>query len=381
MYVFNTEIHIVSFIIIIIELFVLFFQAIHFLQRTSDKSRLRYLILLLLLIQYNVLTGLFPDPNIPIPTYYQNITAYLVSFTVVMYFAYYIYRTYQLAEIKILSTSGTIYFLFIPFLVFFVLTYLISGNLDLSRKAVVIIPFFYGVAFVFSLTKALKAKYKTVKEFLNYDHISIISIYIGVVLWAILPIIVFLGSFQVLAHLVTNIGFLFLTVAYIRSTVITSKYEYSMLTKQKEELHYLEVEISEKRIELANITLQHTQRLNTLNKLKSVMLDLDPKVRNEFSEVVHIIKDGLAGDEQWRFFFQSFNKSHNGFYNQLKTTYPDLSEKELRNLSLIKLGMNSEEIAQMLGVKSKSLRQMRYRTKKKMKLDEELDLVGYLDSL
>ena len=63
----GTQMHMVTFMITVFEVVMLFFQIIYFLERKNDKKRFLYLILLVLLILYNITSGLFPDENIPIP--------------------------------------------------------------------------------------------------------------------------------------------------------------------------------------------------------------------------------------------------------------------------------------------------------------------------
>ena len=60
----GTQMHMLTFIITIFECAMLFFVMIYHLLRPSDKSRIRYVKLLVLLIIYNVFSGFFPDPNI-----------------------------------------------------------------------------------------------------------------------------------------------------------------------------------------------------------------------------------------------------------------------------------------------------------------------------
>ena len=85
----GTQMHMVTFMITVFEVVMLFFQIIYFLERENDKKRFLYLILLVLLILYNVTSGLFPDENIPIPVMLQTIVAYLFAFGTSMYFVYY----------------------------------------------------------------------------------------------------------------------------------------------------------------------------------------------------------------------------------------------------------------------------------------------------
>src|SRR5882672_8938581 len=116
----ETEMHIVTFCITMFELGMLFFQVIYFLERPNDRRRLMYLVLLLFLILYNICSGLFPDPKIPISITLQTILAYFVGFAMSMYVVYYFYKVFDLKHLRFFATYGLIFFLFIPFLAFFV---------------------------------------------------------------------------------------------------------------------------------------------------------------------------------------------------------------------------------------------------------------------
>lgn len=229
----ETQMHIVTFCITMFELGMLFFQVIHFLERTNDNNRLMYLILLLFLITYNVCSGLFPDEKIPIPIMLQNIVAYFVGFAMSMYVVYYFYKVFDLKHLRFFATYGLFFFLFIPFLAFFVLPYMVTGDLQMSRKLTVIIPFFYGLGFIYSTARALIIKFKEYKRQgeLNIDalYTHAITAYISTLCWACLPVIVFFGDFQVLEHSVTNAGFLLMSIIYVRSSIQQSRMEYSKL--------------------------------------------------------------------------------------------------------------------------------------------------------
>ena len=105
----------VTFLITMFEIVMLVFQAIYFLERPGDKSRLQYLILLVFLIIYNVCGGLFPDPKWLISIDVQVILAYLVGFTMSMYVVYYFYKVFDLKHLKFFATYGLLFFLFLPF--------------------------------------------------------------------------------------------------------------------------------------------------------------------------------------------------------------------------------------------------------------------------
>lgn len=232
--------HIVTFTITIIELVMLVLQTIHFLQRPSDKKRLQYLILLVLLIVHNIVAGLFPDDNIPIPIGLQTIAAYFVGFVMSIYAVYYFYKVFELDGLKFYATYGALLFLLLPFLALFVVPFLLTGNTLLSSRMAVVIPFFYGLGYIYQTARCFIKKFRTLRgSNLPIDktlYHNAIAAYIFAVCWASLPIVVFFGNFQVLAHSVTNAGFLVMTIVYVRSNIIQSRYEYEKLQSSEQRL-------------------------------------------------------------------------------------------------------------------------------------------------
>jgi signal transduction histidine kinase/DNA-binding NarL/FixJ family response regulator len=250
MYFLDTKMHMVTFLITMFEIVMLVFQVIYFLQRPTDKSRLQYLILLVCLIAYNVCSGLFTDPNIPIPTTIQTIVAYLVGFIMSMYVIYYFYKVFDLKHLKFFATYGLLLFLFLPFAFLFVVPFLLTGDSRLSGKLTVVIPFFYGLGFIYSTTRALLIKFnihrkegKLIDDAL-YQH-AVVA-YISMVCWAALPVIVFFGDFQVLEHSVTNAGFLMMTIIYVQSTIKQSRKEYLQLIQSERSLKELNSDLKRK---------------------------------------------------------------------------------------------------------------------------------------
>ena len=164
MLVFNTEIHIVTFLILLLELVFFCYQIVHYFSRPSDKNRLYYLILLSFLILHNFVGGLFPDKKIPIPIITQNIIAYAVPAVMSMYFPFYFYKAFNLTKLKFYAYGGSVLFILVPFILFFIVPYYLTNNLELSKDLVLIIPSIYAVSFVYSLNRAIKIKNKENKE-------------------------------------------------------------------------------------------------------------------------------------------------------------------------------------------------------------------------
>lgn len=271
----DTQMHIVTFLITVFESAMLFFVIIYFLSRPSDKSRLWYLILLLLLIQYNVLSGLFPDERIPIPLQIQNILAYYGGITVSMFFVFYIYKTFNLKNLKFYAIQGSIWFFFLPFIVLFIVPYMITGDLDMSRKLVVIVPFIFTIFYVYMLSRSLHKRYKEGTDMIAKEEI--IGVYLSVLLWATLPIIVFFDGSQLIENSTTNAGFMIMSVLFIRSAIFKSRKDYEVMQASQEDL------------KKANQTLQETvdERTRQLQKANE-------QRTNAFINLIHETKTPLT---------------------------------------------------------------------------------------
>jgi len=220
--------HTVTFIITVFELLMLFFQVIYLLERPTDKKRFLYLVLLILLILYNITSGLFPDENIPIPIKFQTVIAYLVAFAMSMYCVYYFHKAFDLKLLKFFATFGSLIFLLVPFVFLFILPYYLTGDLEFTRRLTVVIPFFYGISFIVVTTRAFIFKFQE-REYSDRAKTElVIAAYVALLCWVALPVIVFFGDFQLLEHSITNAGFLIMTIVYIRSSIYQSRQEYNV---------------------------------------------------------------------------------------------------------------------------------------------------------
>lgn len=281
MFFMHTQMHMVTFLITVFELVMLIFQGIYFLQRPTEKSRLQFLLLLVCLISYNICSGLFPDPQWIISLSVQTIMAYFVGFAMSMYVVYYFYKVFDLKHLKFFATYGLLFFLFLPFVFLFVVPYLLTGDSRLSAQMTVVVPFCYGLGFIYSTARALKLKFRSAKNEGRlvdeplYEH-AIVA-YISMVCWASLPVIVFFGDFQVLEHSVTNAGFLMMTIIYVRSAIKQSRREYAKLIE------------SENNLQLLNKTLKRKVRKRT-KKLENVM----EAKRTTFINLAHETKTPLT---------------------------------------------------------------------------------------
>src|SRR5690554_3164392 len=140
MNVFNTEMHVVTFLCVILEIFLLSHQLAFYLQKPSDTKRKYYLVLLFLLITYNIFSGIFTDEKIPISVEFQNIISYGSAFSVACYFPCYFYKAFNITELVFHAKYGVLLFLLFPFFVFFCVLYPIEGDFQNTVFVGLLIP-------------------------------------------------------------------------------------------------------------------------------------------------------------------------------------------------------------------------------------------------
>lgn len=85
--------------------------------------------------------------------------------------------------------------------------------------------------------------------------------------------------------------------------------------------------------------------------------------RNDYLQ--QLFKSTILTELDWQQFRITFEKVHPEFIKDLKDNYPELTQAEIRILVLEKLGMSTQEMANMLGVNRNTINQTKLRLRKK----------------
>ena len=269
----------IAFLVIIVELIFFCFQAIYYQYRPSDKSRLRYLLLITFLLYYNIITIFFPNAEqIPLPDKAQYIIAYSAGVPLSMYFAYYLYKLFEFHNLRFLSTRGPFLFILMPFLFLFIPTYLLFENLFLSIQLLVIVPAVYIVAYLLILGRAIYKRFNTLSGY-EKSRLIVKTTIVGfaLLLWTTLPIWTILGpEYENMELIFTNAGFVVMTFDYISTTIANSKNEYNELLKSEKALKEMNEKLSLK-------VKERTRKLEETNE----------KIINTFINIAHETKTPL----------------------------------------------------------------------------------------
>ncbi|AEM70741.1 PAS sensor protein [Allomuricauda ruestringensis DSM 13258] len=144
------------------------------------------------------------------------------------------------------------------------------------------------------------------------------------------------------------------------------------------EIEKKEREVIQQNLLLSSVLLEKKKAI--IEKIEHKILELEPSKRKELKSVLTYIQETLNLDENWEDFMIHFKKMHPDFYGKILERYPNLSKKDIKHLAFIKLGMTSSEVAKIMIIKKESLRVLRSRLKKKLKLHLSEDLTTFIQN-
>ena len=139
-------------------------------------------------------------------------------------------------------------------------------------------------------------------------------------------------------------------------------------------------EIDLKRKELANTTLMAAKKNEILMEIQNELNKDKIKFSDQF-KIKHIsnkINKAVKSKDEWKVFETNFNEVHEDFFRDVLETYPDLTNKDLKLCSYLKMNLSSKEIAPLMGISVRGVEVHRYRLRKKMDLDSGTNLTKFL---
>ena len=320
----GTQMHIVTFLFVSIEIVIFFYLVIYRIARPDDKTAYLNIVLIFLLIIYNITGGLLPDANMPGSVMVQESVAYGTGFITPCYFPYYVYKAFSLKKMQFHAFKGVYLFLMLPYLLF-VIVYAVTNKLE-DAKDLLILPVIYALWVIITMVKAIRFKYKNnfaSKESKEEMFVLLTSL----TPWVMLPVIDFFDLGQSVEACITNFGFLSLfTLQMIRHIKGMRTEHERLMNSEKQLLNWntnLKNEVNKRTKELEIINEQRTNTFVNLAHETKTPLTLINNYLDEYitnnnpSEELDIVKrnlDKLSSDIVNMFDLEKFNKGF-AFYN------------------------------------------------------------------
>jgi DNA-binding CsgD family transcriptional regulator len=155
--------------------------------------------------------------------------------------------------------------------------------------------------------------------------------------------------------------------------------------KYQRELQYslLQVTLNNKQRELTQKALHVAQQEEILVTIKTQLLEIkgEKPQTNEF--VLNMLSniDIYLKQNSWEDFEMYFTEVHPDYYSKLKSMYPDLSQTEIRVCAMLKLNLNTKQIAEVFRKTPKSIEVTRTRIRQKIGLMKDENLFDKLSNI
>ena len=167
-------------------------------------------------------------------------------------------------------------------------------------------------------------------------------------------------------------------------------YVYGKFHQKAKKIHLIEKEqmrkeLESKEKELVAIALQVEQKTNIINKLYKQIKDYQKtnfdNNNNKLSNILSEIKTSFNLQKDIELFSNRFNELHHQFIHILRKNFPQLTSKEIKLLSFIKIGLSTKQIASIQNITASAVHKMRYRIKKKLQLEKDESLEDFISKL
>jgi len=145
----------------------------------------------------------------------------------------------------------------------------------------------------------------------------------------------------------------------------------------------LEKNIISKSEELANSTMAVIKKNELLLMIKQGLSKLKAESESRVStpllkQVQHLVDSNISTEHDWQVFENNFNQVHDEFIKKLLKKYPTLTPSDVKLAAYLRMNLSTKEIAHLLNITNRSVELKRYRLRKKMNLESEVNLGEFM---
>ncbi|WP_372756258.1 triple tyrosine motif-containing protein [Labilibaculum sp.] len=139
--------------------------------------------------------------------------------------------------------------------------------------------------------------------------------------------------------------------------------------------------------ELANLTFNLIQKNQVLTDFKSELEQIkrysetNKLVTEDLRRLIRKVNKDIDKEENWEVFEDYFDTVHENFFIKLKKKFPDLTSKDLRLCAYLRMNLATKEIAPLLNITVRGVEIGRYRLRRKLELDRNVNFTTFLNSL
>ncbi len=144
----------------------------------------------------------------------------------------------------------------------------------------------------------------------------------------------------------------------------------------------LNSDIKHKNSQLASATMHLVQKTEILNKIKNDLVNIETEtpgeVKKKIKQISRTIESNIQLDESWVQFETYFDQVHENFFKRLREKFPKLTPKDQKLCAYLRMNLSTKEIAPLLNISVRGVEISRYRLRKKLAIDSEVNLVAFI---
>jgi tetratricopeptide (TPR) repeat protein len=171
--------------------------------------------------------------------------------------------------------------------------------------------------------------------------------------------------------------FLFVFAAYLLINKKNNRIKTQAIQAQLNRLENeaLNKELEHKNRELTSKALVIAQNNQLLEELGENIKGIErSNNEDDLNRLLAKLKISKVQETNWKSFTDQFKELNPSFHKSLAVKVENLTSGDLRLAALLRMGLNSKEIANMLGIGEEGMKKARYRLRKKMNLDSDESL-------
>lgn len=173
---------------------------------------------------------------------------------------------------------------------------------------------------------------------------------------------------NVILGLIVLSGLFFSRIIYRKQKQLSYQ---KKLTKEIEEKSVIDLALAKRELDHFKEFLLEKNR--KIINLESTLQGIESQ--QDIEELKYVV---ILTDEDWKKFKILFERVYPGFFDNLKSNYPLLTQGEIRYFLLLKLDLNNKEMAAILGVSPGAIRTLKSRIHKKLNIGEEVSLMSII---
>ncbi len=188
-------------------------------------------------------------------------------------------------------------------------------------------------------------------------------------------------SYGKISILILIIGLLIFLVLWLRAKKNLIK---RLHESEKQEKAVLKTELGNKTKELTSNMLRLAASQDVAQEVKRKIDELlrqNAKLaKSDFIQITNYLNN-QNNSKRWKEFHKQFDELHTGFLDKLTQLYPDLTASEIRLCTLLRLNLTTKDICFITSRSLRTVENVRYRLRKKMKLDRDSALSQHILSI